>query len=64
MQEEVFNLILKMATYDGDTSYGCYEDLICDDENAGRLALSPLDIKRIAYVAFELGKAEGMREVE
>lgn len=62
MTEEIFSLILKIATYDGDTEYANYEEMTLDEKNAGGIAMKAIDVKRVAYVAYQLGKLEGQRE--
>lgn len=64
MTEDIFNLILKIATYDGDTEYRNYEELVNDFENAGSMALVPPEVKRIAYTAYTLGFENGKKTEE
>ena len=59
MTEDTFNLILRLATYDGDTAYENFAELVADFKNVGGMALNPYELKRIAYVAYTLGKNEG-----
>lgn len=64
MTEDIFSLILQLATYDGDTFYSSYEELVLDFRNAGAMALVPAEVKKIAHVAYMLGRKDGAEETK
>lgn len=59
MTEDLFNLILRIVTYDGSTEYSCFDELIADEKNAGQIAINAMDIKRLIYTAYNLGIEKG-----
>ena len=56
MTEEMFNLILQIATYNGDACYSSYEEMEKDYKALNTVSLTPLEVKRLVNTAYLMGK--------
>ena len=56
MNKELFDLILKVATYDGDACYNNIEEMESDYKINKFVSLTPLEIKKLINTAYEFGK--------
>ena len=62
MIEEIFNLILQIATYNGEACYNNYEEMEKDYKILKAVSLTPEEIKRLVYTAYTYGKFEKEKE--
>ena len=56
MTEEMFNLILQIATYNGEDCYSSYKEMEQDYKVLNTVSLTPLEVKRLVNTAFLMGK--------
>lgn len=57
MTDEIFELILRIGTYDGETRYSSYGEMREDYKKIGSIALTPEDIRQLVFTAYEIGRA-------
>lgn len=62
MEEDLFNLILQTATYNGEVCYNNYEEMKQDYKIINCVSLSPEEIKRLVFTAYMYGKFEKEKE--
>ena len=62
MEEDLFNLILQTATYNGEACYNNYEEMVQDYKIINSVSLSPEEIKRLVFIAYMYGKFEKENE--
>lgn len=56
MSESLFNLILQIATYNGEVCYNSMEEMEGDYEVNKFVSLNPTEIKRLVFTAYLFGK--------
>lgn len=56
MDEELFNLILQIATYNGDACYNNTEEMEKDFKIMNSVSLTPEEVKRLVFTAYCFGK--------
>lgn len=56
MTEELFNLILKISTYNGEACYNNVEEMEQDYKLNNFVSLDPKEIQRLVFTAYEFGK--------
>ena len=56
MTEDLFNLILKTATYNGEVCYNNAEEMEGDYKVNKCVSLDPTEIKRLVFTAYEFGR--------
>lgn len=62
IDEELFNLILQIGTYNGTACYDSYEDLLTDEKSGQGVSLTAAEVRRIVFTAYKMGIAEGRKE--
>ena len=62
IDEELFNLILQIGTYNGTACYDSYEDLLADENSAQGVSLTAAEVRRLVFTAYKMGKAEKTAE--
>lgn len=58
IDEELFNLILQIGTYNGTACYDSYEDLLTDEKSGQGVSLTAAEVRRLVFTAYKMGKAE------
>jgi len=64
MDEDLFELILQIGTYNGEVCYESFDDMQKDAGTMGCVSLSPSEVKRLVFTAYRMGIAEGRRNGE
>lgn len=59
IDEELFNLILQIGTYNGTACYDSYEDLQADEKAGQGVSLTAAEVRRLIFTAYKMGKNEG-----
>ena len=62
IDEELFNLILQISTYNGTACYDSYEDLLTDEKSGQGVTLTAAEVRRLVFTAYKMGKAEKTAE--
>ncbi len=63
MDEETFNLILKIGSYNGDECYYNYQELESDYKITNGVSLTPEEVRRLIFTAYQFGKNEKKEDV-
>jgi len=64
MNEDLFELILQIGTYNGEVCYESFDDMEKDSGSMGCVSLSPAEVKRLVFAAYRMGIAGGRRNGE
>lgn len=56
MNDDLFNLILQTATYNGEACYNNAEEMENDYKVNKFVSLDPTEIKRLVFTAYQFGK--------
>lgn len=56
MNDDMFNLILQTATYNGEVCYNNAEEMENDYKVNKWVSLDPTEIKRLVFTAYQFGK--------
>lgn len=56
MTEETFNLILQVATFNGEACYNNADEMKQDYKVNQCVSLNPEEIQRLVFTAYEFGK--------
>ena len=56
MPDDLFNLILQTATYNGEVCYNNAEEMEKDYNINKFVSLDPTEIKRLVFTAYQFGK--------
>ena len=62
MTEATFNLILQIATFNGEACYNNVEEMQKDYEVQKCVSLNPTEIQRLVFTAFMFGKNSKAQE--
>lgn len=62
IDEELFNLILQISTYNGTACYDSYEDMLTDEKSGQGVSLTAAEVRRLVFTAYKMGKAEKTAE--
>ena len=62
IDEELFNLILQIGTYNGTACYDSYEDMLTDEKSGQGVTLTAAEVRRLIFTAYKMGKAEKTAE--
>jgi len=58
MNEDLFELILQIGTYNGEVCYESFDDMEKDSDSMSCVSLSPSEVKRLVFIAYKMGIAE------
>lgn len=64
MTEETFNFILQTGSYNGEAYYNSYEEMEQDYKTLNAVSLTPAEIRRLIFIAYNYGKLEKGNENE
>jgi hypothetical protein len=64
MDEDLFELVLQIGTYNGEVCYESFDDMEKDSDSMGCVSLSPSEVKRLVFTAYKMGIAEGRKGEE
>lgn len=56
MSEDLFNLILQTATFNGEVCYNNAEEMEKDYKVNNFVSLDPIEIKRLVFTAYHFGR--------
>lgn len=56
MTDDLFNLILQTATFNGEVCYNNAEEMESDYKINKFVSLDPTEIKRLVFTAYQFGK--------
>ena len=56
MTNDLFNLVLQTATFDGEVCYNNTEEMDSDYKINKFVSLDPTEIKRLVFTAYQFGK--------